>query len=46
METKRKALEASQEVGLQDLDAARGELKLAADRLEGDKEDLKAAWKV
>lgn len=46
MEARRKGLEEAQQVGKQELDAAREELKLAADGLEGDKEELKAAWKV
>lgn len=46
LEARRKGLEESQEAGKQDLDAAREELRLAANRLEGEKEQLKTAWKV
>lgn len=46
IEARRKGLEESQEAGRRELDAAREELRLAADRLEGEKEELKAAWKV
>lgn len=46
VEARRKVLEETQVAGKQELDAAREELRLAADRLEGEKEELKAAWKV
>lgn len=46
VEARRKGLERSQEAAKQELGAAREELRLAAKRLEEDKEELKTAWKV
>lgn len=46
MEARRKALEGAQDLGRQELDAGREELKLAAEGLEGEKEDVRAARKV
>lgn len=46
VEARRKGLEEAREVGRQELDAGREELRLAAEGLEGEKEDIKAAQKV
>lgn len=46
MESRRKALEELQEVGRREVDAGREELRLAAEGLEKEKGDIKAAWKV
>lgn len=46
MEGRRKALEELQEAGRREVDAGREELRLAAEGLEKEKGDIKAAWKV
>lgn len=46
MESRRKALEELQEVGRREVDVGREELRLAAEGLEKEKGDIKAAWKV
>lgn len=46
IEARRKALEESQEVGKQQLEAGREEMRLAAERLEAEKGEIQAAWKV
>lgn len=46
LEGRRKGLEELQEAGRRELDAGREELRLAAEGLEGEKADLKAARKV
>ncbi len=46
VEARRKALQEAQEVGKQQLEAGREEMRLAAERLETEKGEIQAAWKV